>query len=409
MSRQRCAPFFGERKPEVKMFLSATIATSALLVAGCATSQASQPAEPAATAPVAPRVDHTPDLGSLITRFLSPQGYMDPAFPPTVAKPSRYLSDFYGVQALKDVPKAAILKDFVPRLATKLAEDENSVTLQFAAGYTAKFFPNSNILAAGQKLAVSHVEISGDTWQALGANLADFRGKLAEAGLEQTYLIPNKFYNDEVATFKQMNTGKVTPIRVDPDLAAFRSSRNGVLLLPEGVHGRPEDVTRAMEILGQGKIDWIGMEMLNADQQPMLDAFNAAKKGTPSYATARQALVDYFAVSWNGRAGPKTTGEENYYMKLAEAAHDNGTRVIGIEASSIEYIFFRFGETQFGAAVRNLWWANALPKEGRGIVFGGSAHFDAGQPVNVQDFLTTKVPGRPMFSLNAIEKKKTAG
>lgn len=402
-------PRFGERTAELRLLLTAAVAISALLVAGCATTQKSGSAELKAIAPTGLRFNHTPDLGSLIARFLSPKGFMDPAFPPSVAKPSRHLSDFYGLQAIRDVSRSAILRDFVPRFATTFAEDENSITLTFAKGYTAKFYPNSNLLAAGQNVPVSHVEISGSTWAALGDNLSDFRTKLAKAGLAQTYLIPNKFYADEVATDRQMTNGKAASIKIDPELSAYFSSPNGVLLVPEGSHGRPEDVNRAIEVLRKGNVDWIGMEMLGIDKQQMLDAFNAAKKGTPAYATARKALVDYFAVAWNGRAGPKTTGEENYYMKLAEAAHDNGTRAIGIEAASIEYVFFRFGETQFGAAVRNLWWANALPKDGRGIVFGGSAHFDAAQPVNVQDFLQAKVSGRPIFSLKATLTKKTAG
>jgi len=384
------------------------LSAAALVTQGCATTDAARAEPAAAAATPANRYVHNPDLGSLIKRFLSPQGFMDPGFPPTVARPSRYLTDFYGVQALKDVSRVRILSDFVPSAAEKIAEDENSVTLRFAKGYTARFFPNSSLSVVGQTTPVSHVEISGETWQELGANLADFRGRLAAAKLEDAYLIPNKFYADEVTTYDQMTKGKAAPITVDADGKAIKASRDGVLLLPEGVHGRPEDVTLAIETIRAGKFDWIGMEMIGTDQQPIFDAFNRAKKGTPAYAEARAKVVAYFAEAWNGRAGPKTTGEENLYFKLVEAAHDAGVRVIGIEASSLDYLLFRYGETQFGAAVRNLWWAQATPPTGRGIIFGGGAHFNLAQPVNIQDFLQVQRPGRPMFSLKPIVKKTPA-
>lgn len=389
-----------------KSALSA-LALCVLTSSGCAsTAEGGQTkAVPTPVQVTGQRFEHTPDLMGLIKRFLSPEGFMDPAFPATVAKPSPYLSDFYGVQAITDVSRSQILSDFVPRLAEKVTEDANSVTLRFPKGYTAKFYPISTLSAAGQKLPVSHVEISGDTWQALGANLEDFRTGLEKAKLAKRYLIPNKHFGDEKITYQLMTTGKPTPVQIDPDRKAFLSSKSGVLLLPEGVHGRPEDVDVAIDVLQKGQVDWIGLEMVSLEFQPILDAFNVAKKGTPEYTSARAAVVDYFAKNWNGRDGKKTSGEENHYFRLAEAAHDSGTKLIAIEASSIEYIIFRYGETQFGAAVRNLWWVKALPRSGRGIVFGGSAHFNLAQPVNVQDFIANQTPGRPVFSLKVIDKK----
>ena len=47
-----------------------------------------------------------------------------------------------------------------------------------------------------------------------------------------------------------------------------------------------------------------------------LDAFNRAHAGTQEYEQARSKLVEYYAESWNGRAGPKTTGEETTISSL---------------------------------------------------------------------------------------------
>jgi len=387
--------------------LGAYTVAVALLVAGCANS-ASLPAQSTSEAATAPRFDHSPDLALLLKRFLSPQGFLDPEFPETVARPSKYLTDFYGIQAIKDVSRDAILGDFVPRFAEKVSEDANSVTLRFRDGYEARFFPNSNLLAAGQTLKVSHVEISGADWRTLGKNLDAFRTLVERAMLADRYLIPNKFYPEEVATYKQMTSGRLATVTVDPAGAAFAATRDGILLIPEGVHGRPEDVQIAMKTVGALPVDWIGMEMIGVEHQPTLDAYNAAKEGTPAYDAARAKLVAYFAESWNGRAGPKTTGEENLYFKLVETAHARGIKIVALEGSTIEYLLLRYGETAFGGSVRSLGWADRLPKSGRGIIFGGSAHFNMTKPINVQDFIVAKTPARRIFSLKDIKPKTGA-
>ncbi len=58
----------------------------------------------------------------------------------------------------------------------------------------------------------------------------------------------------------------------------------------------------------------------------------------------------------------------------------------------MEYILFRYGETEFGAAVRSDHWAMAMPRGGHGVVFGGSAHFTNDKPLNVQDFIQERDP-----------------
>lgn len=378
--------------------------TLALLASGCAGS-ASMPTQTASDAAPAPRFDHSPDLGPLLKRFLSPQGFLDPAFPETVARPSKYLTDFYGLQAIQDVTRDRILSDFVPRFAQKVSEDANSLTLRFNEGFEARFYPRSNLLAAGQTLNISHVEISGADWRAVGDNLNSFRTLVERAKLADRYFIPNQFYKDELTTFKQMTSGRRASLVVDPEGAAFAATSDGVLLIPEAVHGRPEDVEIATKTVQSLPADWIALEMIGTEHQPTLDAYNSAKAGTPAYDAARAKLVAYFADAWNGRAGPKTSGEDNPYFKLVEAAHARGTAVVAIEGATVEYLLLRYGETSFGGAVRSLGWAERLPRQGRGIVFGGGAHFNEEKPINVQDFLIAQTPGRAVFTLKPIKAK----
>lgn len=352
------------------------------------------------------RYQHQIDIGPLIKRFLSPQGFMDQEFPSTVAFASPYMTDFYTVQAIGDVDADVIIADFVPKYATLTEQDENNVTLTFNEGYTAVFYPQSTLVALGHKVDFSHVVLSGDTWKVGRANIADLIGKIEEMGREGAYLIPNPYYADEQTTYEQMNNGEFASVAVEPELKSFKEDPNGVLLLTEAVHGISKDADLLVEIMDQVQMDWVGLEMLNTDMQADIDEFNNAKAGTEEYTTARQKLVDYFADAWNGRKGPKTTGEENYYFKLVETAHQKGVRVVAIESSPIDFLFFRYGETHFGGSVRSLWWVNAISKTGRGAVFGGGAHYNQTTPINVQDFMFAETPERKFYAIKEFKKPK---
>ncbi len=351
------------------------------------------------------RFVHQIDMMPLVRRFLSPEGFMDQEFPPTVAIPSPYLSDFFGAQAIGDVTREEIFADFVPAHAALESEDENSVTLRFGEGFTATFYPISTLVVMGNEAPVSHVVLSGDSWRQARANVQTLVEKIAEIDRADAYLVENEFHALEQVTYELMNSDVRATVTVDPELAAFRRSQDGILLFPEAVHGISKDADELMKVIEAGGFDWIGFESLNTVQQPDLDAFNDAAAGTPEYDEARGRLVDYYADAWNGRAGPKTTGEENYYFKLAEAAHAAGARVIAIEGSSLEFLFFRYGETAFGGSVRSLVWANAIPASGRGILFGGGAHFHYPDVPMVQDFIHAQAPDRPFFSVRDLWAK----
>jgi hypothetical protein len=358
-----------------------------------------------APAPVE-RFVHEVDLMSVIKRFLSPEGFMDPEFPPTVAKPSPYLTDFFGVQTIGDVTRDEIISDFVPGFAEIDSDGENAITLKFQDGFTATFYPVSTFVAMGNSVDVSHVVLSGETWQEARRNVNLLLQMIAKMDREDAYLIENPFYELEKKTYEVMSSGMRADVKIDPKLSQFYDSDNGILLFPEAVHGVSKDADELIKIIEAGGIDWVGFESLNTSQQPELDELNAAVEGTAEYDAARDKLVDYYAEAWNGRAGPKTTGEENYYFKLAEAAHKAGARVIALEGSSLEYLFFRYGETAFGGAVRSLIWANATPESGRGILFGGGAHFNYPDVPMVQDLIHADDPGRPFFSVRDLWAKK---
>lgn len=350
-----------------------------------------------------PRFVHEPDLAKLFPKFLTSQGFLDPKYAEAVAKPSRYYSDFYGIQALADTTKESIKRDFVPKFAEVAAEDENTITLKFKDGFSAKFYPNSSFKFRTFEIKFDHVEISGDTWQDQRKNIDVFIKLLETNKLAKKYLRPNPFLKDEQVVFKQLSKKN----NVMPKVATFAeisNEKNSLLIYPEGVHGVVAGYEKfKTNVLDKEKFDWIAMEMLVPSMQKDLDIFINAPENSPEHLRTRKVLLDYFKDSWNGRAGPKVAPEELYYFKIVEQMRTNKTRVIGIEKSTIEYIFFRFGENKFGGAVRSYWWAKLLPKAGKGLIFGGSAHFNDKDAINFQDFETMLNPKMKMFVLEALK------
>jgi hypothetical protein len=356
---------------------------------------------------VKPRFVHEPDLKKMLPKFLNSQGFLDPKFAETVSKASLYYTDFYGIQVLKDTTKESIKRDFVPKCAEVTAEDENTITLKFKNGWTGKFYPNSMLKSFGIELKYDHVEVSGDTWTELQKNLSDFFAILKISKLEKRYLIPNPHYKDEQIVAKQL-AKKPQPLQIKvAPLSEFQNETNAVLLYPEGVHGNLEGYNKLKtEVLDKQKFDWIGLEMLMPSQQKDLDIFINAPENSPEHLRTRKVFLDYFKDSWNGRSGPKVAPEKLYYFKILEQMRANKTRVLGVEKTSAEYIFFRYGENKFGAAVRSLWWAQALPKTGKGLIFGGSGHFTLGDGIDFQDFQAMLNPKMKMYSLQEIKTRK---
>lgn len=350
------------------------------------------------------RTVHEIDVGPLVGRFMTPEGFMDPGFPPTVASASPHLTDFFGVLALGDVPAAEIVADFVPSHARLVREGPGSVILAFEGGFEAEFFPFSTFSALGRAVPLSHASVSGDTWREVQANLGTMIGLIEGLGRADAYLVPNDFYEWERATEAQLLGGRAADVRVDPTLAEFARAEDGVLLVTEAVHGLPDDLNVLRGILEDHAVDWVGMEMVSTDLQGDLEAYNRSAAGSPEHERARAVLVDWFTREWNGRAGPLTAGDANPYFLLLEEAHRRGVRVVALEGGTTEFFFFRYGETEFGGAVRSRIWAGSIPREGRGVVFGGAAHFRNAKPIDVQDFIAALQPGRPLFSLVPLDR-----
>ena len=330
-----------------------------------------------------------PNLASIIKRVSTPQGIVDSRFNKLVGRPSPYYTDFYGIQALRSVTRQRILHDFVPKYASVENQDEHEITLQFKSGWTGVFYPHSALKIQATTLPYDHMYASGATFTEFLKNLDEFRTIIKNERLESVYLVPNEHYQDELVVYKQMQQNPPPATVVfDPQLTDFSKRRNVVLIYPEVVHGNLPDYEKFIAFLGvHHDFDWIGMEMLTASLQPALDTYSEAPENSPGFAQARRQIVKYFSSAWNGRFGKPTDGENNEYFKIVELLHRDHAHIYGLESTSLAWIVFRYGETPFGGSVRSYLWAKHVPLTGRGIVHGGSAHFDDPGPANFQDFL----------------------
>lgn len=139
--------------------------------------------------------------------------------------------------------------------------------------------------------------------------------------------------------------------------------------------------------------------MYEQSAQPLIDAYLAAPEGSQALVDAKRALLD---VSWKGKFASEPGPDDNHYLRLLEVCRTRKLRAYGLDIDRL-YDLWGHGETPFGSMVRNSFWADALPKTGRGVIFGGSAHFRGtasvgGRPLLfVQDFLAPAYRGERLL------------
>jgi hypothetical protein len=167
-------------------------------------------------------------------------------------------------------------------------------------------------------------------------------------------------------------------------------------------HGSEDSYRQIWTFLeGQGDspgFDWLGLEMLTVDRQTLLDAYTGSEKNSEAFREAETELLAIFEKSWNNRFGYPEAPEENHYFRLIRWARGHGVRVIALDAVG-EYTLYRYGEFPLGSTVRNMVWADAVPLSGKGVIFGGSAHFVPlpATPYTFQDYVKKRDPGMKFF------------
>ncbi len=349
------------------------------------------------------RTIHEPDLELLVKRLLISNFTVDPVFTNFISHPSTYYTDFYGIHALKDFTSEKIIHDLISS-ADLIYQNNTIVQLRFHTGWNATFYPHSSLVVKNANSPTDHVYLGGNNAQELIQHITEFRDILKRTNLESTYLIINPYYDMEkqvdIAFYSDKSTVSVT---TDSTMTHFQAASNAVMIYPDPVHGDLTWYMKFMESLNSTNIDWLGIEMVPSSMQNILDSFCTAPNDTVEYRSARVNLTTYFLSAWTPYFHLNiTSGEYSPYFKAVDMIRQKKGRVYGLDFGDINFILFRYGESIFGASVRSLNWANSIPTKGRGIVFGGSAHFTSVKPINMQDFLIARDSSIKLFSIRPL-------
>jgi hypothetical protein len=372
-----------------------------LMVAGC--KKDSENITPEAPTENSAKYTHEIDILPLLGRVLDPTtGDVSEEFLKAVGKPATHYTDFYGYQALRLTSAERIKRDFVPKYAQVLKEDANTLELKFNSGWTGKFYINTAMKIKGYNsytVPVDHFYAGGETFAAFLANLEEFRGIIKREGWESTYLIPNPDYALEVDTENKLAPMTAAPILRGAELQTFPSQTNALILVPD-THGNLDIYNQLYTALENGETyDWFALEMMSEKLQGTLDTYLSAPEGSEAFLKAKKALLDYYDTAWNQHFKVTyASREDNHYFRLIDLARRKGKKVYALEKVSELFFFFRYGEDPFGLYVRNNGWAKNIPAGGRGVVFGGRAHFERAGAVNFQDFVHQYTPDRRIYS-----------
>lgn len=204
-------------------------------------------------------------------------------------------------------------------------------------------------------------------------DLRDFIALLRATGKLGHFVSENPYFAYEQKVHRHLQDrslqADVTPVH--PDLPANIS---GVLIVPDRDHGAYYYVAKLLHYLGEQAWDWLGLEMVPHTLQGAVDSYLGAEKGSVEFTRARQSLIDFFSVAWVQIQG--MTGERSPYLQVLDLCKARGIPVIALDVA------YAYGQATNHAALlihgtRNLFWAERLPTAGRGIVFGGQAHFQS--------------------------------
>lgn len=352
---------------------------------------------------------HTPNLQPLVMRVINKKTFLgyDSGFVASISQPSEYLGDFFGIQAVKNNSKEKIINDFTPKNATLISNDSNTVVLDFEWGGRATFYVNTSLVVSGNQVPIDHIAFDGETYQDFLSSIESFKALLKQRNLTKQYLIPNPYYKEEQVVYRKIQSEhKNAEVTVDTTFSGFSQWKSDALLIvPDNVHGNMDRYNFLMEAINSTNFDWFALEMLSIGSQNALNDFLTKPKSSEEYVEAESALVKFYEKGWQF----KFEGEEpseHPFMTLFRKLRAMKKKAYAMENDDITYLVFRYGEAQFGGAVRSLLWAQRIPANGKGIVFGGGGHLTNDEPLNFQDFYKDIAPKSRIFSALELKRPK---
>lgn len=332
------------------------------------------------------------DISPLISRVINRNGLgLDSLYNEYISKSSPYYGDFYGLQVIQNVGREDIRKDF-----KVVSETDSSITIM-AGEDTFTIFDRKYPIIAGITVSCPYIIYEGKDYREFTKNKEAFCGWLETNKLSDKYLIRNEYYNEELCVEDNWHTNTIEVMKD----TVLEKTRNCIHIYMDRVHGDSIAFENFLSFIQKYDFDWIGLEMMDRKMQATIDEFIFSDENSSEYESSKDRLYEYYSSGWIKHFKHEYTSfEDNPFCQLMTLLRQKGIKVYAMEESNEMFLLFRNGETQFGGAVRSALWANHLPTNGRGLVFGGSAHFTSKKGINFQDFYNKRAPEQKLVICN---------
>lgn len=332
------------------------------------------------------------DVNSLVRRVVSSSGIgLDSVYSDYISRPSKYYGDFYGVQILKNVGREEIRSDF-----KVVSETDTTVTVKIAGELIVisdmRYMQIMDIV-----VPYPHIVFEGDDFREFTGRKELFCGWLSDNSLCEKYLLRNGFYEKELEVERRWNRMTVETLKD----TILEDESNCIHIYMDRVHGDSVAFEEFLSFVSKHDFDWIGIEMMDSRMQEVADRYIFSEPDSEEYAEAKETIFEYYSSGWIRHFNDiPDSFDENPFCRLMSVLRNRKIKVYAMEKTDEMFLLFRNGESEFGGAVRSAVWAETVPVHGRGVVFGGSAHFTDCRGVNFQDFYHDRAPGQEIVIVN---------
>lgn len=332
------------------------------------------------------------NINKLISRVTNKSNIgLDSLYNAYISKSSPYYGDFYGLQVIQKVPRKDIRKDF-----KVISETDSTISIKLG-NEIFNIFDSRYPIIAGITVPYTYLIYEGNTYKEFLKQKEYFYKWLSENNLSDKYLIKNDFYEEELYVERCWNKKAVKVIND----TLLHEAENCIHIYMDRVHGDSTAFEDFLSFVDKNNFDWIGIEMMDIEMQETIDKYIFSNENTIQYKSSRSKLFEYYSSGWIKHFKQEYSSfEENPFCRLMTLLRQKRIKVYAIEESNEMFLLFRNGETQFGGAVRSAMWTKHLPAEGRGLIFGGSAHFTNTRGINFQDFYHKRAPKQEIIIIH---------
>ncbi|MCE9625320.1 MAG: hypothetical protein K8R69_07720 [Deltaproteobacteria bacterium] len=329
----------------------------------------------------------------------------DPADYPVAPKgrfPVAYQSLFFSLPYdwvfvfNSDITVKDILKVLRP-VARKIHHGKSEIEVIFDSGRKATIVMASKT----QIKKVEYTDANGD--YSLLARL-EFLQVFRDANLFEKFFSKNAYYAEEGEVWQKLYSPIVTSTEV-PVWSLKKAKRDywkGILLFPD-LHGNKTRYQELYHMLSEETLDWFALEMLSYKLQASVDEFLSEPERSEKYRQAKKRLQNYLQPFWSPYFKQFKDPDDNPYYRLLVLCRKRKIRVVALD-SVATYSATSQTLSPLTVGTRNRVWAEHIPEEGRGIVYGGEAHFTRDRKARVQDFLLDQNSDRTIQRLSFYAK-----